>query len=570
MYLLRARRALAASAVSLCLVSCAGSSDHPGQGGAGGATSDGGTTTGKGGSSSGLGGGSSSGMPAQGAFAKGMSVTDVEVNQGVGIAVVTAGALVAKADRTAPIVGQRHGMVRVSWALEAGFAPRDIEAQVTLTDGKGKSTILTQTKMVSGPPDLTRLDGTFHWDIDGSMIDGGTTFSVELHETSGSGDAMPGAARFPASGAADLGAIGDAMPLNVVILPANLKCQSISPPSLQAADKSIIESQLWNLYPISSLDITYHAPVTLDVSPCGDNAGILDAISTLRDSETLGDDVYYHAIFANDPSDPFQSGGYSWLLTSAQKGDERVGFSVDFAGGLHNNVAHEIGHSHGRPHTYSDPSYVPSGAAQQGCGRRAEYGYGVYPGQHAFYHDANDYPPMKDVLGWLIPPTDSLGLSGNTCDGFPGPNAPPALDDVMSYAYPYWVGAYTYAAFAARIQALAALEKGAAVHHGERPTSRVLSGTFLGDGTVQWRVRPKEVPATLPLDASNRARLELPGSARDLPIVHKLGADGRIGGFDVPLPEDVSTVGATGLTAIVGGRAIHAQPAALREALRFR
>ena len=163
---LRAGRALAASAVSVCLIACGGSQNHSGGGGAGGVTSSTGSggTMGTGGSGSGT-----TSTPIQGMFAAGISVTDVEVNQGVGIAVVTAGALVAPADRTAPIIGQRHGLVRVSWALDSGFSPRDIEAQVTLTDSQGKSTLLQQTRMVSGPPDPTQLDGTFHWDVDGSI-----------------------------------------------------------------------------------------------------------------------------------------------------------------------------------------------------------------------------------------------------------------------------------------------------------------------------------------------------------------------------------------------------------------
>jgi hypothetical protein len=422
---------------------------------------------------------------------------------------------------------------------------------------------------ISGPPDLTQIGGTFHWDIDGTMIDAGTTFSVELLEASGSGSAAPGAARFPATGAAALGALGGTMPLNVVIVPVNMSCSTVSPPDLQAADQAIIEGELWNLYPINALNVTYHAPVTFDISPCGDNTAILDAISTLRDAEAPADDVYYHAIFSNQASDPFGDGGYSWVLTDAAVGGDRVGFSVDFYGGLHNNVGHEIGHSHGRIHTFVDPSYLPAGTPEGACGRRAEYGYGVYPGQHPFYPDANDYPPMKNVLDWLIPPSVSLGLTNDVCDGFPGPNAPPALDDMMSYAYPYWISGYTYSGLAERITALTALDGSAAVHARSAP-SRVLNGVFLRDGTVRWRVRNEELVATLPLDGTNRARLELPGGPRDLPIVHKVGSDGRIGGVVIPLPDDVRVESLAGLGAVVGGRAIHAGPADLQKALRAR
>ncbi len=246
-------------------------------------------------------GGSGSGTtstPIQGMFAAGIKVTDVEVNQGVGIAVVTAGALVSPSDRTAPIIGQRHGMVRVSWALDTGFAPRDIEARVTLTDSQGKSTLLQQTKTVSGPPDPTQLDGTFHWDVDGSMIDGGTTFSVELHETSGSGNAQPGAARFPQSGAANLGALGDPMKLKVVIAACRRHglLRSRTPrrsTRLRSGPSSTASSG--TLYPLNGLEVTYHAQVTLQrLGLLGDEVAIADAISAMRDADVksgaVGDD----------------------------------------------------------------------------------------------------------------------------------------------------------------------------------------------------------------------------------------------------------------------------------------
>ncbi len=245
--------------------------------------------------------------------------------------------------------------------------------------------------------------------------------------------------------------------------------------------------------------------------------------------------------------------------------------------GIHNNVGHEVGHTHGRQHPWEDSSYLPSGAASQNCGRRSEYGYGVYPGQHPFYAWTKEnpsappadapYPPMANVQGWLIPPTSSLGDNNaqlgdiSQCDGR-WASYPVNLNDMMGYAYPYWINGYTYAALATRIQGLAAAEGAAG------PKQRTLQGVFLRDGSVRWRVRYQQISTTLPVDGRNRVRLDLPGGSRDLPVVHKLSGEGAVAGVIIPLPEEARAETLAGIHGIVGGKAFEARPAELRKALR--
>jgi hypothetical protein len=116
-------------------------------------------------------------------LARGITIPEVEVNQGVTIPVVEDGKWVGGAGRNAPIVQNRTTLIRADWELGADWEPREIEARLTVQFKDGTTEVASKVVLVDGPSYPNDLDSTFWWMLPPELTLTGTKFQIELLET---------------------------------------------------------------------------------------------------------------------------------------------------------------------------------------------------------------------------------------------------------------------------------------------------------------------------------------------------------------------------------------------------
>ncbi len=434
-------------------------------------------------------------------LAGGVSLTDIEVNQGVGITVASGGAFLHPDGFVAPVIGRRPALVRATYTLDPEFVPRELEAHLHITTA-GTTKTIVDTRMVDGPADPTMLDGTFTWQLDAEALDTGSEIQITLHEIEGTPEPVgtPVAPSLPGDGAADIGVWGEPMVIDLVLVP--FSCDGFGSVEISDADLEEFEAYLFNTFPVQAINIEVHG---LEYSSsCSEVDAAEFDLPALREAEQAAPYVYYGGLLPGD------GGGYSVAIENSDQMDFRRTFANHtwrWYGLTFDLFAHELGHSHGRNHTFEDPQYP---LQNQGfCGTRETYGYGLRPGLMPQCGYSND----KDIgIEWispneqLVPPTNV-----DPCDGLPEANRG-SWSDMMSYAYPYWVSAYTYKHAAERVRLISSWRNGDAQPpapvpgvrvvldgEGKQTSKRVaLSGARTGGKHVLAHCDVAGVPQTLP------------------------------------------------------------------------
>lgn len=467
-------------------------------------------------------------------LAAGVEITSVEVNQGVGIAVVAGGAPLAPDQFVAPVIGGRPALIRAGYALADGFAPRVIDAHLDLERVDSSVERHTISRTVDGPADMTTLDGTFAWHLDATAMGSVVGLRVSLQEQPGAppGEGVLPGARVPAEGFAELGTWHDRMVLDLMVVP--FSCQGMGPVDVSGEDLADMEAYLFNTYPLQELTLTVHAPV--ESATCDEFEVAEFDLPDLRAADMAPPHVYYGGLL------PGEGGGYSISVEGGDQMDYRRTFANHtwrYYGLTFDLFAHELGHNHGREHTFEDPDYPGENAGF--CGTIDTWGHGLRPGmmpQCGYSNDQEIGIPWLDAHAMLVPPTNL-----DPCDGLPDANRG-SYSDFMSYAYPYWISAYTYRAIAERVRLISAWDQGAP------PTSggTILRALVSPEGELRWT---RSRGALSVRSSAGEARCVGPdGALVRLPVrrgaaIHDQAlAQGRLRAWryttlEVPLPEGV-------------------------------
>jgi hypothetical protein len=175
-----------------------------------------------------------------------------------------------------------------------------------------------------------------------------------------------------------------------------------------AVSQDIISNDVWNLYPVDNVNISFHSPKTFvgDLNDVDDWIYILNKITDMKQSEGAPDSqIWYGLLPVEDESGDtwFYGGviGLGWLGDRVSIGlADYSSYGLD--GGI--TAAHEFGHNLGREH-------AP-------CGNPA------YPDP--------EYPYSNGIIGQF-----GFNLSKFTV-------IPNTYKDIMSYCSPEWVSDYTY------------------------------------------------------------------------------------------------------------------------------
>ena len=346
---------------------------------------DGDATTGDGDGDATTGDGDGVPEPVEQRPARGISITQVEANQGTAIFVGEAGEWVAGEDRLGPLVRDRDTLIRVHYDVDPSWTPREIEARLLLEFQDGSQKTLTQTRMVAGPSEPNTLSGTFYFGLvaaDGE-VSPAMTFKVELHETvDGAGTGLgEGVWQTPLEPEL-LGIESAPMELKIVFVPYHHLYGSIDRlADTSDANMKIITDRLYEQNAVSELIWEVHEPVVWDLEM--NNLGaVLGPTTALRDNEMAFPNVYYHALF------PIPGGGVAGVAGIASiagdgkgEGDQRVSATAlgNSVNGAADTVVHEVGHNAGMPHVYCpyaqaaspDPSYPTAN------GLLGQWGFGI-------------------------------------------------------------------------------------------------------------------------------------------------------------------------------------------------
>jgi hypothetical protein len=347
---------------------------------------------------------------AAGPWATGVKVALLEAAQAVFIKIGDDGGEVPPAMRNSTLIEGRATFLRLHLRTDAGFTARPLRAVLTLEYADGSKQTFEDGKIISGTSAPEKLDSTFNFLIPADAVKPESKVVAAVYEAAGlPAPEPPAPPRFPASGAADLGVKGGPMIMEVVLVPVR---GPSGPLDDSPARRKHLESYLADVYPVQTMTIRWHAPLTTTSIITSDTAFGMLANQRRQDGASPG--AYYHMLIAvEDSVDKFLGLGMTAgpVPTEAARRiamtmvtDHQVDSQMD-------TVSHEMGHNLGRAHA---------------------------PGCNAAGVDARfPYPNTGvGVDGYSIP-EKAFKSKGK-------------FKDVMGYCYPTWISDYTWNAFAAR------------------------------------------------------------------------------------------------------------------------
>ncbi len=471
--------------------------------------------------------------PEPGVLAGDIAVDGVVVNQGVGIDVVVAASLVEPDARIAPVIGGRGALVRANYTLAAEFTPRTVIGRLWLRDSAEDNAVYTDERMVSGPADMTQRGGTFEWEVDPTDVNADTEFRVQFLEVfeEGAPKGNTSGSEFPAGAFAPMGAWGDRMVLDVMLVP--FTCSGYPDLELDDTDLADFEAFIFNTYPVQELNLTVHEPVAS--SNCSEFDAAESDLPALREADGADPWVYYGGLMPGD------GGGYSISIEGGDQMDYRRTFANhawrDY-GLTFDLFAHELGHNHGRPHSFEDSTYPGDNGGN--CGGRTTRGWGVRPSLMPSSGYSND---LDLGLSWFDPNETLLLPTDVACDGHPEGNRY-NFNDMMSYVYPYWVSAHTYAAAAERIRIISAWDAASPPGSGVETTLRLVFGP---EGDLHRFAHPGGHEVDEPQAWAQCGALRLPVRVTES-AAETRDPNGRpqahvYTGFELPLPEGANPAG---------------------------
>lgn len=376
-------------------------------------------------------------VPPQGPrLAAGLSINAVTINQAVGIDLYRQGA--EPEVRNAPIVVGRAALVRVHVTLADDWQPRPVLGQLIISSVAEGTTALFEDEIeVEVDSEAADFDTTFDFVLSADDVGADTRVAVRLWETDDpdeeqqeSSPASADAAAWPPLGSRALSATDWGGVLRVKVLPfVYLSDDSERLPDTSPAQVEIFIENLTRLYPLREVDLEVLDAYPTEIELLSDGTGFSDLLSLVADLREEWDipfDTYVFGLVAPSPSQAefCQLGctaGMAYRLANPRNAKFKAGLGLGYSGpSAGRTLAHELGHSHDRPH-------APCGGAGNADPDFPYEGGGI------------------GVPGWDIVNEQWL--------------APEEHADVMGYCTPDWISDYTYGGLHRRIAAVEGLRE---------------------------------------------------------------------------------------------------------------
>lgn len=325
---------------------------------------------------------------------------------------------------TLPILRGKPALVRAFVRLVGTkkWIARTLQAELHLT-GDVEQTI-TDSRVIGAASTEGVLASTFDFTLDEKALGPATSFFLVVRDPAEK-DPTLGQIRIPKSGSIlpeTQQAVG---PLRVVVVPVNYLADGVPKlPHTGPQDLAVLHDYLFDMFPVSDVQVTLHAPMDFSTKMTADGGGwgwLLNALMNLRANDAPSKDTYYLGAVTPASSWPDYCGngcvaGMAPGIASVTAIGQRAVASLAFGGEPWGSTsAHELGHAHGRDHA---PCGNPAGVDQN------------FP----YSGGASGVPGYRLSAGTLF--TDSV--------------------DIMSYCTPTWISDYNYGALLTRVRAVAA------------------------------------------------------------------------------------------------------------------
>jgi hypothetical protein len=348
--------------------------------------------------------------------ALGVTVAQVAAYQSIKIPIAQNQQAIASEDRVADVVQGRETLVRVFVNVDAGFAPRELSARLTLVNAADEQVYFAKQTIRASSTDAD-TGSTFQLFLPADQITDGTRYAVEVVECTASAAGMVRAPRFPATGDAALEARPTGV-LKIGIVP--MQVNGLSPDTSEAG-LSVYRDYLQAMYPARAIELTVVESITTP-SPL-DWGSALEQVRRKRESDRPASDVYYYgflkpAATAREFCGRGCTAGIGYV-GDARSAGTRVAIGLAFGDESSAEImAHEVGHNHGRNHAPCAPGGQIQGVDSQ-------------------------YPHSGAALGvWGYDNRSRELLS------------PEESTDIMGYCDQQWVSDYTYRGLTDRVAAL--------------------------------------------------------------------------------------------------------------------
>jgi hypothetical protein len=319
----------------------------------------------------------------------------------------------------AQVIAGRAAIVRVYVSPAETFAPREVDAELTLEGATTK--VFHGTRTISGASSEDDLDSTINVELPAGAIEKGARYRVRLLTKRGQSAGTVANAAYPADDSLDDLDVIDTGTFKLKLVP--VKANGYLPDTSEeqiARYRSILEA----MYPTTKIELTVR-----DVYDYGGYIGprgvgistLLGSVQSLRKKDGAPADVYYYGLVAPTSSrSTYCAGGCTTGICSVPGPEDTflracvgVGFTGTSSAGT---LAHELGHAHGIYHAPCGGASGPDSKFPYSGGKTGVWGLDVRTSK-------------------LIDPSKTF--------------------DVMGYCSPEWISDYAFGKIARRMNTLA-------------------------------------------------------------------------------------------------------------------
>lgn len=329
-----------------------------------------------------------------GTLATGITLREIAVLQSGKVSVMSGGEPVA---RSVDLVAGRTAVFRAYVDLDGGFGARVLSARLSLVDGEELDQFFHK-RLVSGPSSDANWNSTFNIQVPADKLTPSARFVLELVECDGTPSGSGGNPRYPITGTAELDA-RDTGRLQIRFIPIQPPNGSL--PDTSASRLGVYTSYLETMYPVAGVDTSVGAPLQVPDPIHADGTGWEEALVALRNrhlADNAPNGLYYYGLF--EPSDPnyCQNGctaGLGYVVESPAPSYQQFRVSLGISRGTRGSaeiMAHEVGHTHGRPHSPCGNVKDPDPSYPHSQGRIGWYGFELPSTLHA--------PDRTDIMGY--------------------------------------------------------------------------------------------------------------------------------------------------------------------------
>jgi len=303
--------------------------------------------------------------------ARGIRLSEVYANQGVGVPIVRDGVWVDGSGRNAALVAERTTMIRGYWDLDDDFEPRVIMARLSLIGPDGTVETADRTFEVTQESIPSQIDTNMYFVVPGDLLPQGVKFQIELFETEYGYESLPEPEQtlFPPQ-PGFLGVEDKDLALKVVLVPVRHDRGPECPDAPEITDEEMqyLSDQLFMQNPVQRVEIERRAPIDYTNS-LNSFSPLLGFLADLRVQDGADPAAYYYGVVRPCDGGAEGVGGQAisipdfptldnaWTRTSMGRWYASLSSTA-------NTFVHEVGHTQGRRHVFcngdeggSDPSY---------------------------------------------------------------------------------------------------------------------------------------------------------------------------------------------------------------------